>query len=58
MRWLPAAVLALALLVILPGLQSGWLADDAFYSALPGVLGAGHIPLWQAMAQPFQIWFF
>jgi hypothetical protein len=58
MRWLPPAILALALFVILPVLNSGWMADDAFYSALPGILGADRITLWQAMAHSFHIWFF
>jgi hypothetical protein len=58
MRWLPPAILALALFVILPAAATGWLADDAFYSALPGILGADRITLWQAMAHSFHMWFF
>jgi hypothetical protein len=58
MRWVPPAILALALLVILPAAVTGWIADDAFYSALPGILGADRITLWQAMAHSFHIWFF
>ena len=34
------------------------MADDAFYSALTGILGADRITLWQAMAHSFQTWFF
>jgi hypothetical protein len=34
------------------------MADDAFYSALTGVLGADGTTLWQAMAHSFHIWFF
>ncbi|HEX5275856.1 MAG TPA: hypothetical protein VFW34_11360 [Candidatus Rubrimentiphilum sp.] len=58
MRWLPAAVVALALFVIGPALASGWVADDAFYSALTGVLGADRLSLWQAMGHSFHVWFF
>jgi hypothetical protein len=34
------------------------MADDAFYSALTGVLGADRITLWQAMGHSFAVWFF
>jgi hypothetical protein len=50
--------LALALVAISPAIRSGWMADDAFYSALTGILGADRITLWQAMAHSFHIWFF
>jgi hypothetical protein len=33
------------------------MADDAFYSALTGVLGADRIMLWQAMEHSFHVWF-
>jgi hypothetical protein len=39
-------------------LWSGWTADDAFYSALNGVLGSDRSTLWQAMAHSFDLWFF
>lgn len=58
MRWLALAVLALALLVLSPALYSGWIADDALYSALAGTLGADRMTLWQAMVHAFHIWFF
>ena len=57
-RWLPAAVLALGFIVISPVLWSGWTGDDAFYSALNGILGADKLTLWQAMAHSFNAWFF
>jgi hypothetical protein len=57
-RWLPAAVLALGFIVISPVLWSGWTGDDAFYSALNGILGADKLTLWQAMAHSFNVWFF
>jgi hypothetical protein len=56
--WLPAAVLALGFIVISPVLWSGWTGDDAFYSALNGILGADRLTLWQAMAHSFNVWFF
>ncbi len=34
------------------------MADDAFYSALPGILAADRVTLWQAMAHSFHVWFF
>ncbi len=57
-RWLPAVVLALGFIVISPVLASGWTGDDAFYSALNGILGANRLTLWQAMSHSFYVWFF
>ena len=57
-RWLPAAVLALGFAMLAPVLWSGWTADDAFYSALNGILGSDRSTLWQAMAHSFDLWFF
>jgi hypothetical protein len=56
--WLPLAVLALAFAIVSPALRSGWTGDDAFYSALNGVLGADRVTLWQAMHHSFDAWFF
>jgi len=57
-RWLPAAVPALGFVMLAPVLWSGWTADDAFYSALNGILGSDRSTLWQAMAHSFDLWFF
>ncbi len=57
-RWLPAAILALGIIVVSPVLWSGWTGDDAFYSALNGILGADRLTLGQAMAHSFSVWFF
>jgi hypothetical protein len=51
-------IAALCAAVIAPSLWSGWLADDAYYSALDGILGADRISLWQAMVHAFHLWFF
>ncbi len=56
-RWVPATALALAMFVLLPALHTGWMADDAFYSALTGILAADRVTLWQAMAHSFHVWF-
>jgi hypothetical protein len=57
-RWFPLAIAVLGFVVISPALWSGWLADDAFYSALDGVLKADRISLGQAMLRSFHLWFF
>ena len=56
--WLPLAVLAIGFAIASPALWSGWTGDDAFYSALNGVIGADNITLWHAMRHSFDGWFF
>lgn len=56
-RWFPIVLAVLGFSVISPALWSGWLGDDAFYSALNGVLKADGLSLWQAMLRAFQEWF-
>ncbi|MDE2482546.1 MAG: hypothetical protein KGN02_10190 [bacterium] len=53
--WLIAA---LAFAVIFPGLSTGWIGDDAFYSTLNGVLSADHESLVRAMVHSFDLWFY
>lgn len=54
---LPVAILALGFAVVAPSLWSGWTGDDAFYSALRGMLRIEHESLWQAMRHAFLLWF-
>ncbi|MGH7683287.1 MAG: hypothetical protein ACREMT_02985, partial [Vulcanimicrobiaceae bacterium] len=55
--WLPFAVSALCVIVIMPTLWSGWYGDDSFFSNLSGQLAADRTSLGNAMAQAFWIWF-
>lgn len=55
--WLPFAVAALCVIVVLPTMWSGWYGDDSFYSNLNGVLAADHTTLWSAMVRAFWLWF-
>ncbi|MBV8372754.1 MAG: hypothetical protein JOY69_05805, partial [Candidatus Eremiobacteraeota bacterium] len=57
-RWFPVVLAVLGFAVISPALWSGWLGDDAFFSALNGVLKADDITLGEAMLRAFQAWFF
>jgi hypothetical protein len=57
-RAFPVAIAALCLVVVGPALWSGWLGDDAFYSALDGILGADRISWWRAVHHAFELWFF
>lgn len=53
---LPLAILALGFAVIAPALWSGWSGDDAFYSALRGMLRVEHASLGQAIWHAMAIW--
>ncbi|MGA8534009.1 MAG: hypothetical protein WB615_07875 [Candidatus Tumulicola sp.] len=52
----PIAIALLCLTVIAPALWSGWLGDDAYYSALNGILGEDRIALFHAMWHSFDVW--